>query len=121
MLFCLSHSSAQSDSLYVLIKPVNYIQPVHKLHMDTPSDDIQLAGLYMEKAANQYKISRILYIAAAMVPFTYRLIGSGDNNVAGVVLVGSSAMGLVGLGFGFSGDLNLKKGSGILRRIQLQN
>ncbi|MDQ3393955.1 MAG: hypothetical protein M3512_07580 [Bacteroidota bacterium] len=90
--------------------------------MESPTEDIHLAGLYMEKAANRYKISRILYIAAAITPVIYRLtrIQDGDGR-AGLFVASTSAIGgLASLGFGFSGDINLKKGSAVLRRLKLQ-
>lgn len=114
MLFFMNNSYAQNQASSVLNIPVKY----HKIQ-DT-SEDIQLAGMYMEKAANHYKISRILFIAAALTPLIFRVIRSADSESRGLTpVLASSAMGLTGLGFGFSGDINLKKGSGILRRIDI--
>jgi hypothetical protein len=117
MMFCTLNLFAQSDNY--LIKTSH---PVTNLPLQHPEEDIQLAGMYMEKAANHYKIGRILYVAAALTPVIFRLTRSESSGSRGIgvgVLAGGAL--LVGVGFGFSGDINLKKGSGILHRINLIN
>lgn len=75
----------------------------------------------MEKAAKHYKLSRILLAAAVVTPVVLRLTRSNTNDSPAVAgsLVGSS-LGIVGIAFGFSGDINMRKGSSILRRVRLQ-
>lgn len=97
--------------------------PINSITIDDNVEDIRLAGLYMDKAAKRYTTAKVVLASGVLAGVLTSLIRRSDQD--GIVyrrpnLLFVGPAGLISLGFGISGDSNLRKGSGILRKIGLK-
>ncbi len=81
-----------------------------------PAEDIQFAGDLFEKASRQYTTSKVLYILSAAVPLALAL---RNETKQGHLFIGIP-IAVVGLGFSFSADSNLRKAGGLLKGVSLK-